>query len=92
MGDIQERLSVSSSSSSSSSSLSLSTVQPKGDSLPIDGESCMIAEDRAQEILCTIQPSIVSDRSRNEIIGYVKTLIKSHDGIEVRNFGTLADM
>lgn len=93
MGDIQERLSVSSSSSSSSSSsFSLSTAQPKGDSLPIDEESWMIAEERAYEILCTIQPAVVSDRSRNEIIDYLRTLIKSHDGIEVRNSGSLPDM
>lgn len=84
MGDIRERLSVSSS-SSSSSSLSLSTTtQPTGDPLPIDEESWMIAEERAHEILCTIQPVVVSDRSRNEIIDYVRSLIKSHDGIEVR--------
>lgn len=85
MGDIQERLSVSSSSSSSSSSLSLTTAQPRANPLPIDAESWMIAEERAHEILTTIQPAIVSDRSRNEIINYVQTLIKSHDGIEVRN-------
>lgn len=89
MGDIQERLSVSSSSSSSSSSLSLSTAQPKADSLLIEEESWMIAEERAHEILCTIQPALVSDKSRNEIIDYVRTLIKSHDGIEVRNSGSL---
>ncbi|XP_024012974.1 uncharacterized protein LOC18020024 isoform X2 [Eutrema salsugineum] len=89
MGDIQERLSVSSSSSSSSSSLSLSTAQPKGDSLPIDGESWMIAEERAHEILNTIQPAVVSDRSRNEIIDYVRSLIMSHYGIEVFSFGSV---
>ncbi|XP_010504531.1 PREDICTED: uncharacterized protein LOC104781532 isoform X1 [Camelina sativa] len=90
MGDIiQERLSVSSSSSSSSSSLSLPTAQHKGNSLPIDRESWMIAEQRAHEILCTIQPVVVSDRSRNEIIDYVRSLIKSHDGIEVFAFGSV---
>ncbi|KAG2328821.1 hypothetical protein Bca4012_021549 [Brassica carinata] len=89
MGDIQERLSVSSSSSSSTCSLSLTTAQPKGDSLPVDGEFWMIAEERAHEILNTIQPAIVSDRSRNEIIDYVHTLIKSHDGIEVFSFGSV---
>ncbi|KAG7561076.1 polymerase nucleotidyl transferase domain [Arabidopsis thaliana x Arabidopsis arenosa] len=89
MGDIQERLSVSSSSSSSSSSLSLSTSQPKADSLLIEEESWMIAEERAHEILCTIQPALVSDKSRNEIIDYVRTLIKSHDGIEVFSFGSV---
>ncbi|KAJ0246838.1 Uncharacterized protein HA466_0173210 [Hirschfeldia incana] len=89
MGDIQERLSVSSSSSSSTCSLSVTTAQPKADSLPVDGEFWMIAEERAREILNTIQPAIVSDRSRNEIIDYVHTLIKSHDGIEVFSFGSV---
>ncbi|XP_048620657.1 uncharacterized protein LOC106367967 isoform X2 [Brassica napus] len=89
MGDIQERLSVSSSSSSSTCSLSLTTAQPKADTLPIDREFWMFAEERAHEILSTIQPAIVSDRSRNEIIGYVHTLIKSHDGIEVFSFGSV---
>lgn len=90
MGDVQERLSVSSSSSSSTTcSLSVTTTQPKADSLPVDGEFWMIAEERAGEILNTIQPAIVSDRSRNEIIDYVHTLIKSHDGIEVFSFGSV---
>ncbi|KAF8102043.1 hypothetical protein N665_0201s0333 [Sinapis alba] len=89
MGDIQERLSVSSSSSSSTCSLSITTTQNKADPLPIDGEFWMIAEERAHEILNTIQPAIVSDRSRNEIIDYVHTLIKSHDGIEVFSFGSV---
>ncbi|CAH8360413.1 unnamed protein product [Eruca vesicaria subsp. sativa] len=89
MGDIQERLSVSSSSSSSTSSLSVTTAQPKQDSLPIDGEFWMVAEERAHEILSIIQPSLVSDRSRNEIIDYVHTLIKNHDGTEVFSFGSV---
>lgn len=92
MVDIQERRSVSTSSSSTSSSSSLTAAQPKGNSLPIDAESWMIAEERAHEILTTIQPAIVSDRSRNEIIDYVQTLIKSHDGIEVRNSTTLSGL
>ncbi|KAL1207921.1 hypothetical protein V5N11_034216 [Cardamine amara subsp. amara] len=53
------------------------------------GESWMIAEERAQEILCTIQPVVISDRSRNEIIDYVRSLIKIHDGIEVFSFGSV---
>ncbi|CAA7060458.1 unnamed protein product [Microthlaspi erraticum] len=89
MGDIQERLSVSSSSSSSSSSLSLTAAQPRANPSPIEAESWMLAEERAHEILTTIQPAIVSDRSRNEIIDYVQTLIKSHDGIEVFSFGSV---
>lgn len=44
----------------------------------------MVAEERAQEILNAIQPVFVSDKSRNEIIDYVQTLIKDRLGIEVR--------
>ncbi|XP_010525400.1 PREDICTED: uncharacterized protein LOC104803199 isoform X2 [Tarenaya hassleriana] len=89
MGDLQERLSVSSSSSSSSSSLSSSRKPPVAESLPIDGELWMIAEDRTWEILCTIQPVLVSDRSRIEIIDYVRNLIKGHHGVEVFSFGSV---
>ncbi|KAL0668781.1 hypothetical protein Bca4012_031485 [Brassica carinata] len=81
MGDNQERLSVSSS--------SLTTAQAEGDSLMIVEESWMIAEERAHEILSVIQPFFVSDRNRNEIIDYVRALIKSHDGIEVFSFGSV---
>ncbi|KAF8085702.1 hypothetical protein N665_0650s0015 [Sinapis alba] len=79
MVDLQEGISVS---SSSSSALSLSTMQ-------IDGELWMFAEERAQEILNTIQPVFVSDRSRNEIIGYLQTLVKDRLGLEVFGFGSM---
>ena len=52
--------------------------------MAIDGELWMVAEERAQEILNAIQPVFVSDKSRNEIIDYVQTLIKDRLGIEVR--------
>lgn len=83
MGDNQKRLSVSSSSSHLSCSPSLTTAQAEGGSPMIAEESWMIAEERAHEILSIIQPFYVSDRNRNEIIDYVRALIKSHDGIEV---------
>ncbi|KAL0725547.1 hypothetical protein Bca4012_040146 [Brassica carinata] len=88
MGGVQERLPVSSS-SFPSCSLSMTTAQPKGDSLPINGGSWMIAEERAHEILSVIQPFFVSDRNRNEIIDYLRALIKSHDGTEVFSFGSV---
>ncbi|XP_024016664.1 uncharacterized protein LOC18026715 [Eutrema salsugineum] len=87
MADVPERLSVSSSSSSSSSSLSPSSLSPS--TMPIDGELWMIAEERAQEIINAIQPVIASDRSRNEIIEYLQTLIKDRLGIEVFIFGSV---
>ncbi|KAH0928443.1 hypothetical protein BRARA_D00350 [Brassica rapa] len=89
MGDNQKRLSVSSSSSHLSCSPSLTTAQAEGGSPMIAEESWMIAEERAHEILSIIQPFYVSDRNRNEIIDYVRALIKSHDGIEVFSFGSV---
>ncbi|KAJ0259451.1 NTP_transf_2 domain-containing protein [Hirschfeldia incana] len=83
MADIKERMHVSSSSSSSSSS-SVSTMQ-----MQIDGELWIVAEERAQEILNVIQPVYVSDRSRNEIINYLQTLVKGRLGLEVFNFGSV---
>ncbi|CAH8376326.1 unnamed protein product [Eruca vesicaria subsp. sativa] len=83
MVDLKEGTSNSSSSSSSSSpSLSLSTMQ-------IDRELWMIAEERAQEILNTIQPIYVSDITRSEIVNYVQTLVKDRLGTEVFNFGSV---
>ncbi|KAL1219470.1 hypothetical protein V5N11_007265 [Cardamine amara subsp. amara] len=82
MGDVPKRLSTSLASSSSSSSRSL---QP----IPTGGELWMIAEERAQEILSAIQPIYVSDRSRNEIIGYIQNLIRIHLGFEVFYFGSV---
>ncbi|KAF3556643.1 hypothetical protein F2Q69_00017760 [Brassica cretica] len=82
MVDLKEGMPVSSSSSSPSSSLPLSTMQ-------IDVEMWKIAEERAQEILNTIQPICVADRSRNEIFAYVQTLVRNRLGTEVFNFGSV---
>ncbi|KAJ0245822.1 Uncharacterized protein HA466_0182290 [Hirschfeldia incana] len=68
----------------------MTTTQPRGeDSQLINDESWMIAEERAREILSVIQPFLVSDRNRSEIIDYVRALIKSHDGAEVFSFGSV---
>ncbi|CAA7028847.1 unnamed protein product [Microthlaspi erraticum] len=57
---------------------------------PIEEEVWMFAEERAQEILSTIQPVFVADRSRKEIIDHVKTLLKDHFGVEqVYFFGSV---
>uniref|UniRef100_A0A1J3JTD5 Poly(A) RNA polymerase gld-4 n=1 Tax=Noccaea caerulescens TaxID=107243 RepID=A0A1J3JTD5_NOCCA len=76
MGTLQEPMSL-------SSSLSLPAT------VPIEKELWMLAEERAQEILCTIQPVFVSDRTRNEIIKHVQTLVKDRFGIEVYFFGSV---
>ncbi|KAJ4903984.1 Nucleotidyltransferase family protein [Raphanus sativus] len=57
--------------------------------MQFDIELWMVAEERAQEILNTIQPIIVSDRSRNEIVYYLQTLVKDRLGLEVFNFGSV---
>ncbi|XP_010554909.1 PREDICTED: uncharacterized protein LOC104824500 [Tarenaya hassleriana] len=48
-----------------------------------------MAERRAQEIIWTIQPSVVSDRSRQAIIGFLQGLIKDQFGVEAFPFGSV---
>lgn len=79
MADHQEKVPVSLSQASSSSSLSPTTT-------PIGEELWLIAEERAQEILFAIQPMYLSERSRNEIINHLQTLMRERLGIEVRTF------
>ena len=79
MEDSQEKLSPS---SSISSSFSL----PIPDPLSTDAELWLTVEQRTQEILCIIQPNIVSDKRRREIVNYVRRLIKGNFGTEVRRF------
>ncbi|XP_062092445.1 uncharacterized protein LOC133798235 isoform X2 [Humulus lupulus] len=82
MEDFQENLSPS---SSLSSSFSLPTPDP----LSIDAELWLMGEQRTQEILCIIQPNIVSDKKRKEVINYVRRLINGHFGTEVLSFGSV---
>lgn len=77
MEDFQETLSPISSLSSSSS---LHNPDP----LTIDGEIWRMAERRTQQILYTIQPTVVSEKVRQEVINYVQRLIEGHYGTEVR--------
>lgn len=60
--------------------LSFSPNQPQ---LPIDEELWLMAEERAQEILCTIQPNVVSEVNRKQIIDFVQRLIGGYYGGEV---------
>ncbi|KAI4306944.1 hypothetical protein L6164_030181 [Bauhinia variegata] len=82
MEDVQENLPPYTSSSSSSSS-------PNQQPVPIDEELWLMAEDRAQEILCTIQPNVVSEQNRKEVIDYVQSLIGGCYGTEVFPFGSV---
>ncbi|PON79022.1 PAP/25A-associated [Parasponia andersonii] len=82
MEDFQENLSPSSSLSST-----FSILIP--DPLSIDAELWLMAEQRTQEILCIIQPNIVSDKRRKEISNYVRKLIKGYFGTEVLSFGSV---
>lgn len=79
MEEFQETLSPCSSFSSYSSS-------SNPDPLSIDAELWLMIEQRAQEILCTIQPNVVSELRRKDVINYVQRLIKGYFGNEVRNF------
>ncbi|MED6185100.1 hypothetical protein PIB30_053787 [Stylosanthes scabra] len=75
MEDIQENLFPSSS--------------PNEQPLSIDEELWLMAEERAQEILCTIQPNVISEANRREIIEYVQRLIRGYYGAEVLTFGSV---
>lgn len=73
-----------------SSSLSSPNLNPNPNSDPnpllIDAELWQMAEHRTQEILCTVQPNIMCDRRRKEVINYLRTLIIGYFGTEVRRF------
>lgn len=77
MEDFQEIL-------SSISSLSSSSSLPNTDPLSIDGETWLMAEERTEEILCIIQPTVVSEKARKEVIDYIQRLIQGHYVTEVR--------
>lgn len=53
--------------------------------LSIDVELWMMAEERTQEILWTIQPNVGSEWKRRGLISYIQRLIKGHFGTEVRS-------
>ncbi|XP_022764860.1 uncharacterized protein LOC111310036 [Durio zibethinus] len=105
MEDFQESLSPSSSLSLSSTSSSSPIPHPSSPSslsfpscsfsssnphpLSIDAELWLMAEQRTQEILCVIQPALVSEERRKSIIGYFQRLIKGYYGIEVFPFGSV---
>ncbi|KAE8655533.1 Melibiase family protein isoform 1 [Hibiscus syriacus] len=80
-------------SSPSSSSLSLSSSSSSSSNNPhplsIDDELWILAEERAQEILCIIQPALVSEENRKSIIAYFQRLIKGYYGCEVFPFGSV---
>jgi len=49
----------------------------------MDEELWFMAEERAQEVLCTIQPNVVSEVNRKQIIDFVQRLIGGYYGGEV---------
>ncbi|VVA18521.1 PREDICTED: PAP/OAS1 substrate-binding domain [Prunus dulcis] len=57
--------------------------------LSIDVELWMMAEERTQEILWTIQPNVGSEWRRRGLISYIQRLIKGHFGTEVFSFGSV---
>ncbi|XVE90978.1 hypothetical protein DITRI_Ditri20bG0118800 [Diplodiscus trichospermus] len=69
------------------SSSSFSSYNPYP--LSIDAELWLMAELRTQEILCIIQPSLVSEEKRKSIIGYFQRLIRGYYDIEVFPFGSV---
>ncbi|XP_019430253.1 PREDICTED: uncharacterized protein LOC109337684 [Lupinus angustifolius] len=57
--------------------------------LSLDEELWLFAEERAQEILWVVQPNVLSEAIRKEVINYVKRLIMSYYGAEVAPFGSV---
>lgn len=84
MENLQERLVLSSSSSSSSSCSSCSSSS-NPHLMSFTAECWSITKLTTQEILCAIQPTIVSEQRRKEIIDYVRRLIRDSFGNEVRD-------
>ncbi|XP_027903871.1 uncharacterized protein LOC114163765 [Vigna unguiculata] len=57
--------------------------------LSIDEELWQMAEERAQEILWTIEPNVLSEVNRKDVIDYVQKLIRGCYGSEVLPFGSV---
>ncbi|EXB96518.1 hypothetical protein L484_011228 [Morus notabilis] len=70
------------------SSLS-SFSSPNQDLLLMDAELWLMSEQRTQEILCTVQPNIMCDKRRKEVINYLRSLIIGYFGTEVLAFGSV---
>lgn len=68
------------------SSLSSYVSSSNPDPLSIDVELWLMAEQRAHEILCTIQPNVVSELRRKEVMNYIQGLINRYFGNEVKIF------
>lgn len=54
--------------------------------LSIDEELWRMAEERAQEILWTIQPNVLSEMNRKNVLNYVQKLIGDYYDTKVRIF------
>ncbi|GLU17866.1 hypothetical protein SLE2022_342160 [Rubroshorea leprosula] len=81
----EERLSSSSSSSSFSSSSSLFSSNQTGNC----GEIWQKAEEATQEIIALVQPTVVSEKRRKEVIDYVQSLVKKYLHCKVFPFGSV---
>jgi hypothetical protein len=51
--------------------------------ISIDEELWLMVEERAQEIICIVQPNIISEANRNKIIDFVRRLVGGCCGGEV---------
>ncbi|CAK9160585.1 unnamed protein product [Ilex paraguariensis] len=81
MEDFQKSYIFSHPSSYSQSSSSSSNQHP----LSISAECWLAAENFTQQILFVIQPTIISEHKRMQVIHYVQKLLRDKYGIEVRN-------
>lgn len=68
---------------------SLLSSPPNQQLLSVDEELWRMAEERAQEILCIIQPNVISEVNRKDIIEFLQRLIGGYYGAEVRYFDSI---
>ncbi|KAK2390994.1 PAP/OAS1 substrate-binding domain superfamily [Trifolium repens] len=57
--------------------------------ISIDEELWLMVEERAQEIICIVQPNIISEANRNKIIDFVRRLVGGCCGGEAFVFGSV---
>ncbi|XP_047158248.1 uncharacterized protein LOC124828895 [Vigna umbellata] len=62
---------------------------PPSQLLSIDEEIWKMVEERAQEILWTIEPNLLSEENRKDVIDYVRSLIGDYYGAHVLTFGSV---
>ncbi|RZC77999.1 hypothetical protein C5167_002236 [Papaver somniferum] len=66
-----------------------SSSPPNPDPICIDSQCWSKAEETTQEIICKIQPTVVSEHRRQIVIQFIQNLIRGYLGCEVCPFGSV---